>query len=144
MCVRVSGLSRRSPACLQIGHRGFMGLWGQKCHSNGLWSCGGCEDLLSVRSAILVTLAPYTHTVAPCFICTEEHLQPSIHMALPKYTQHTNTHSLCSSVTEGPPDIDSLLIFPLPLWKIIGQKANMISLDLCVYLCVCVDKVNTV
>lgn len=39
-----------------------MGLWGQQCHSNGLRSCGGCEDLLSVRSAILVTPTPRLHT----------------------------------------------------------------------------------
>lgn len=79
--------SRRTSACIQMGHRGFAGLWGQQCHGNGLGSCGRCEDLLSVRSAILVTLACHADSSSVVRLHTQSRTFGLVHT-------HARTHGL--------------------------------------------------
>lgn len=132
--------SRRTSACIQMGHRGFMGLWGQQCHGNGLSSCGGCEDLLSVRSAILVTLvchagsrsARHMHTPSRTFGRVHAHawthgLADGLrHVKTTTFKSGPMCLELCRGTCEQPPPLNicSLLIYCFPLWK-----ANMITID---------------
>lgn len=128
----VSGWSRPSPACLQIGPLGFMGLWGQQCHSNGLRSCGGCEGLLFDQSAILLILS-----------CTV-HMRTG-HNVLPVHSHKQATHVqvlVLNSQTEiffrtewrwRGNTIRSVHYWFLSLTVVTEQRANMINIDMAVW-----------
>lgn len=96
---------RRSPACFQIGLRGFIGCCGPGCHSNRLQSCGGCENLLSARSALVISCThTHTHTVKLTPLCFKLYIK-----ALGGANKHAWTracwckHTLIRSRTSGPP-----------------------------------------